>query len=262
MAMKCPICGAENPEGQKFCGDCGSRMPDTVPQVPVSTVEAHDVRGMSFNRKKVAIAAIVVVVVLIVIAASLAYYYQPVRGTGFVSSTTVLLGQSVRFDFTPSQGVGPFSYEWSFGDGTHSLEKNPTHTYDASGTWTVRVTVTGGSGKSCTWSTTITVRLPLVFIHTISYPAMLKNPLGDTQLWLYVNGNRVGADAALNPNTTYNIELKVVWVIDFGIGTPQYNTMSDEKGTVTSPNTAADLYCRLTLSYDSYGKTKFTLTAA
>lgn len=23
MATKCPKCGAENPEGQKFCGDCG-----------------------------------------------------------------------------------------------------------------------------------------------------------------------------------------------------------------------------------------------
>ena len=24
MAMKCPNCGAENPEGRTFCGDCGS----------------------------------------------------------------------------------------------------------------------------------------------------------------------------------------------------------------------------------------------
>jgi len=26
MAMKCPNCGAENPEGKKFCGECGRRM--------------------------------------------------------------------------------------------------------------------------------------------------------------------------------------------------------------------------------------------
>jgi len=24
--MKCPNCGAENPEGKKFCGDCGSPL--------------------------------------------------------------------------------------------------------------------------------------------------------------------------------------------------------------------------------------------
>jgi hypothetical protein len=26
MAMKCPNCGVENPEGQKFCGDCGGSL--------------------------------------------------------------------------------------------------------------------------------------------------------------------------------------------------------------------------------------------
>ncbi len=25
--MKCPACGAENPEGKEFCGDCGARLP-------------------------------------------------------------------------------------------------------------------------------------------------------------------------------------------------------------------------------------------
>ena len=24
--MKCPSCGADNPEGQKFCGNCGHRL--------------------------------------------------------------------------------------------------------------------------------------------------------------------------------------------------------------------------------------------
>jgi len=23
VAMRCPVCGADNPEGRKFCGDCG-----------------------------------------------------------------------------------------------------------------------------------------------------------------------------------------------------------------------------------------------
>ncbi|UCE80579.1 MAG: zinc ribbon domain-containing protein [Methanobacteriota archaeon] len=29
--MKCPNCGAENPEGQKLCGDCGGSV-NTPPQ--------------------------------------------------------------------------------------------------------------------------------------------------------------------------------------------------------------------------------------
>src|SRR5499427_4379615 len=30
-AVKCPRCGRENPVGQKFCGDCGSRLALTCP---------------------------------------------------------------------------------------------------------------------------------------------------------------------------------------------------------------------------------------
>jgi hypothetical protein len=29
--MKCPSCGAENPDGKEFCGDCGAKLPDEVP---------------------------------------------------------------------------------------------------------------------------------------------------------------------------------------------------------------------------------------
>jgi len=35
--MKCPMCGAENPNDRKFCGDCGSIL---VPSLPVQPVQA------------------------------------------------------------------------------------------------------------------------------------------------------------------------------------------------------------------------------
>lgn len=28
--MKCPKCGAENPDGQKFCGDCGRSLSEPL----------------------------------------------------------------------------------------------------------------------------------------------------------------------------------------------------------------------------------------
>jgi len=30
MAMKCPSCGADNPDGKKFCGDCGKALPQQL----------------------------------------------------------------------------------------------------------------------------------------------------------------------------------------------------------------------------------------
>lgn len=40
------------------------------------------------------------------------------------------------------------SYAWEFGDGTVSVEQNPVHTYDQSGTYTAKVTVTGEGGSA------------------------------------------------------------------------------------------------------------------
>ncbi len=41
----------------------------------------------------------------------------------------------------------PDSYSWDFGDGQTSIEENPTHTYDAEGTYTVVLTATNSSGQ-------------------------------------------------------------------------------------------------------------------
>ena len=47
--MICPTCGHENPEGQRFCGDCGSRLEGETP--PASevrktvTIVFNDVSG-------------------------------------------------------------------------------------------------------------------------------------------------------------------------------------------------------------------------
>jgi hypothetical protein len=38
MAMKCPDCGGENPEGQSFCGDCGRGL-DMPPQARLGLVK-------------------------------------------------------------------------------------------------------------------------------------------------------------------------------------------------------------------------------
>jgi len=37
--LKCPNCGASNPEGKKFCGDCGTMIPEPPPPPPVQPVQ-------------------------------------------------------------------------------------------------------------------------------------------------------------------------------------------------------------------------------
>jgi len=48
MAMKCPNCGAENAEGKKFCGDCGS----VIVASPMLQVQYVPVQYVSVQPKK------------------------------------------------------------------------------------------------------------------------------------------------------------------------------------------------------------------
>jgi len=57
---------------------------------------------------------------------------------------------------TPSGCSGEPSYQWNFGDGTTSSDRNPSHTYSESGTYTWSVTA-DLAGATCTSSGTITI---------------------------------------------------------------------------------------------------------
>ena len=60
----------------------------------------------------------------------------------------VLVDQNVSFTANPAGGSGIYTYAWDFGDSQASPEANPTHSYAASGTYTVSLTVTDSLGNS------------------------------------------------------------------------------------------------------------------
>ncbi|GAA1937389.1 collagenase [Kitasatospora viridis] len=74
--------------------------------------------------------------------------------TSTVNGATVsLTDTSVLHDST-----SPITkWHWTFGDGTSSDERNPSHTYAAAGTYTVAETVTDANGKSDSTPTSVTV---------------------------------------------------------------------------------------------------------
>ncbi|WP_444998211.1 PKD domain-containing protein [Aliikangiella sp. IMCC44359] len=49
------------------------------------------------------------------------------------------------------------SYAWDFGDGSSSSTENPTHAYNAEGTYTVKLTVTDNNGETASDTATVTV---------------------------------------------------------------------------------------------------------
>jgi len=79
---------------------------------------------------------------------------------GVVSPSVGVTSLNVSFTATAWGGTPDFSYSWRFGDGTSSIEQNPTHSYSL-GEYTATVTVQDGVGMTASWSAKVSVNLPL-----------------------------------------------------------------------------------------------------
>lgn len=74
----------------------------------------------------------------------------------FEAPSTATIAQPVSFNASCSMEA--HHYEWSFGDGATSMSQNPTHTYNTSGTYTVKLmTMSKNSKKMDEATKTITV---------------------------------------------------------------------------------------------------------
>ncbi|MGW4383159.1 collagenase [Kitasatospora sp. NPDC004531] len=71
-----------------------------------------------------------------------------------VDGATVTLTDRSVVTNSPAQLV---SWHWTFGDGSSSDERNPSHTYAAAGTYTVALTVTDSTGRSTSTPAGVTV---------------------------------------------------------------------------------------------------------
>ncbi len=55
-------------------------------------------------------------------------------------------GDDIEFSGVAYFGMPPYTYEWDFGDGETATGKNPVHSYEAAGNYTVTLTVTDDAG--------------------------------------------------------------------------------------------------------------------
>lgn len=74
-----------------------------------------------------------------------------------LSPSTVTAGTSFTIGSNVTGGLGPYTYDWNFGDGTQSSQPDPQHSYAKTGTFTVTLKVTDAAGYTTTSQFNVTV---------------------------------------------------------------------------------------------------------
>ncbi len=190
------------------------------------------------------------------------------------------VGISANFTAIPANGVAPLivqfsdsssgpidTWQWNFGDGQSSPDRNPQHTYTSPGSYTVSLTVSGSSGSDTESRTNyITVFTP-VNANFDADPISGIAPLmvtftnqssGDftSSSWIFGDG---GTSLASNPTHTYatggiytvyltasgpggtNVEIKTGYITVFTPATADFTatpTAGDAPLSVTFTNTS------------------------
>jgi PKD repeat protein len=83
---------------------------------------------------------------------------NPLSATASAIPTSGQVPLNVSFGGSAAGGTPPYSYSWSFGDGSaKSSAQNPSHTYNNAGTYTATLTVTDSSSPAKTATSSVTI---------------------------------------------------------------------------------------------------------
>ena len=132
--------------------------------------------------------------------------------------------------FTDQSTGNPTSWSWDFGDGSTSTEQNPTHTYNAAGTYTVKLTASNSCGSDTE------TKVDYITVNESSCDA----PVAD------FTGSPTSGEAPLTVTfTDQSTNNPTSWSWDFGDG-----GTSTEQNPVHTYNSAGTYTVKLTATND------------
>jgi PKD repeat protein len=106
------------------------------------------------------------------------------------SVTTGIAPLAVSFTSTPTGGLPPYGFVWTFGDGGSATSQNPSHTYSAAGGYSVNLTVTDANG-----ATSGAMAILISVDGFLSVSATAAPDIGDAPLTTTLSGSVSGGTA-------------------------------------------------------------------
>ena len=118
------------------------------------------------------------------------------------ASVEVCIGESIDLSDLSTAGASAIeSWTWDFGDGTNSIEQNPTHTYAISGTYNITLTIQAFDGSS-----DFEVKPAYIIVHSLPEVSFTVNS----------GGCAVPLDVTFNNSSASGASIEYSW--DFGNG--------------------------------------------
>ncbi|WP_048107514.1 PKD domain-containing protein [Methanosarcina barkeri] len=148
--------------------------------------------------------------------------------SSYIAVSSVLAAPAASFSASPVSGKAPLavgftdqstgspaSWKWDFGDGSNSTEKNPVHTYNESGLYSIKLAVSNSNGSNALTKTDYIAVSGILNAPVTSFsasPTSGKTPLtvsftdqstGSPTSWRWVFGDG-NTSTEKNPVHTYN----------------------------------------------------------
>lgn len=161
-------------------------------------------------------------------------------------------GTPVQF-INQSQGEGPLSYWWDFGDGTSSTKSNPVHSYSSIGDYTVRLAAVNQKG---TGTVEHVITISLVEIpeeEPVAYDFLVSDDAPAVGQPIFFSNNTLPVDVAIRwnfgdgvtsdePNPTHIYEQPGVYTVSRVLGEGETAIQSTQIVTVgDSPEASIDV---------------------